>query len=91
MRKKEFKKWMMNQKRKYLGKYENYSELAVDSRISCLERLEYIFKIDLDDKTINKNVGEQFLIDIRNANIEDLKHTPLSNAFRHYFKFATGI
>lgn len=91
MRKEEFRNWMLNQKRKYMGKVENYSEYAIESRISCLVKLEEIFKIDLDEKVENRAKGEEFLIDIRNAHIEDLAHTPLSNAFRHYFKFATGV
>lgn len=91
MRKLEFKKWMMNKKRLYNGKLDYYSEYAVDSRISCLQKLEDYFKINLDTKVINIQIGEQFLRDIRNAKIEDLAHTPLSNAFRHYFEFATKL
>ena len=44
-----------------------------------------------NEKIINIDIGKRFLIEIRAANIEDLAHTPLSNAFRHYFNFATGI
>ena len=90
MRRNEFKKWMMNQKRLYMGKWDFYTELATNSRISCLERLETIFNIDLDEKVKSISIAENFLNDIRKAHIEDLRHTPLSNAFRHYFKFATG-
>ena len=87
----EFKKWMMSQKRWYNGVYEYYSEQAVDSRIVCLQQLEWHFKISIDEKVKNVQTGIQFLKDIRAAKIEDLAHTPLSNAFRHYFEFATGI
>ena len=90
MRSIEFKKWMMGRKRFYNGKLDYYSELAVESRISCLKQLEEYFNIDLDIKVKDKNNGEQFLRDIRDAQIEDLAHTPLSNAFRHYFEFETG-
>lgn len=90
MRQKEFKQWMMGEQRYYLGKWDYYTENAVDSRLSCLLRLESYFKIDLDSKVLNFETAKQFLTDIRNAKIEDLAHTPLSNAFRHYYKFATG-
>jgi len=90
MRRNEFKKWMMNQKRFYNGKWDFYTELATNSRISCLEKLELIFNIDIDEKVQSRSIADEFLNEIRNAHIEDLRHTPLSNAFRHYFKFATG-
>lgn len=67
MRQKEFKKWMLGQQRYYLGKWDYYTESAVDSRLSCLQRLESHFKIDLDSKVLNFEKGKQFLIDIRNA------------------------
>ena len=91
MRKNEFEKWMLTQKRIYNGKLDFYSESAIISRISSLNKLESHFNINIDDKITSIETAKQFLIEIRNANIEDLKHTPLSNAFRHYFKFATGI
>ena len=90
MRINEFKQWMMSQKRFYRGEWDFYTELAINSRILCLEKLETIFNIDIDEKVENRLIAENFLNDIRDAHIEDLKHTPLSNAFRHYFKFATG-
>lgn len=82
---------MRTQQRFHNGKLGYYSEQAINSRIASLEKLEYYFNIDIDSKVISVSSGEQFLKEIRNANLEDLKHTPLSNAFRHYFKFSTGI
>lgn len=90
MRKAEFYKWFKTQKRVWRGKKDYYSENAIQSRIRCLEKLEYTFKIDLDNKVKSYDCACDFLREIREKNIEDLKHTPLSNAFRHYFEFAQG-
>ena len=87
----EFRNWMMGQKRNYQGKSDYYTEKAINKRVSSLKKLEKHFKIDLDSKVINLETAKEFLIDIRNAYIEDLAHTPLSNAFRRYFEFATGL
>ena len=91
MKKEEFRNWMLKRKRMYNGKMDYYTETAVKSRISCLERLENHFNIDLDSKVTDKSIAEQFLQDIRDAKIENITRTPLSNAFRHYFEFATGL
>ena len=91
MRKEEFKNWMQQQERFYKGKWGPYSESAINSRIVCLESLERYFDIDLDEVATDIVMGVDFLMEIRSANIEDLSHTPLSNAFRHYFKFATNL
>lgn len=73
------------------GETKHYSNYAIESRLNLLKNLEDIFKIDLDDKVVSVSAGKQFLIDIRNRHIEDLAHTPYSNAFRHYFLCMTGI
>ena len=73
------------------GKEKFYTDTAIEGRINHLRTLEDIFNVDLDLNFIRCQTGKLFLQEIRNKNIEDLKHTPLSNAFRHYFEFATGI
>ena len=90
MKEEKFRVWLLKQKRRWNGKVDFYTENAVNSRVGCLKKLEIIFNIDLDEKVTRRNVAIEFLKEIRNKNIEDLKHTPLSNAFRHYYKFATG-
>ena len=91
MRREEFKKWMLKKKRIYCGKEGTYSESAVESRIGYLIRLETHFKLNLDSKVVDEQTAIQFLKDIREAHIEDLRHTPLSNAIRHYYEFSTGL
>ena len=90
MREKSFREWMMKQERFFCGKWGYYSENAVASRVACLNKLESHFKTNLDDWAKNRETAIKFLVKIRQANIEDLAHTPLSNAFRHYYNFVTG-
>ncbi len=73
------------------GVTKHYSDYAIESRLCLLRNLEDIFNINLDDKVKSVDIGKQFLVDIRNKHIEDLAHTPYSNAFRHYFECMTGI
>ena len=90
MKEEKFRVWLLEQKRYWNGKEDFYTENSVNSRVKCLKKLEKIFNIDIEEKIKNRDVAIKFLKEIRNRNIEDLKHTPLSNAFRHYYKFATG-
>lgn len=91
MRREEFKKWMLKKKRVYCGIEGTYSEYAVETRISALQSLENYFKINLDDKVADEETAIKFLQEIREAHIEDLRNTPLSNAFRHYYEFTTAL
>lgn len=91
MRAQKFIDEMKNKTYKEKGQIKHYSDYAIETRLNLLKDLERIFNINLDDKVIDENAGKQFLIDIRNKKIEDLAHTPYSNAFRHYFECMTGI
>lgn len=90
MRKEEFSNYLANKKRNHNGKIGFYSENSIKSRISCLQRLERHFNVDIENKVKDYETACQFLRDIRDAEIESLEHTPLSNAFRHYYEFSTG-
>lgn len=91
MREQKFIDAMKTKTYKEKGQLKHYSDYAIESRLNLLRNLENIFNINLDDKVVTIDVGKQFLIDIRNEHIEDLAHTPYSNAFRHYFQCMTGI
>lgn len=73
------------------GEIKHYSDFAIETRLNRLKKLEDIFHIDLDDKVESFSVAKEFLIAIRNKHIEDLAHTPYSNAFRHYYESMTGL
>jgi len=91
MRAQEFYDYMKTKTYIEKGVEKFYTDTAIEGRINHLRNLEDIFNVDLDLKCISCQTGKLFLQEIRNKNIEDLRHTPLSNAFRHYFEFATGV
>lgn len=91
MRAQKFVDVMKTKTYKEKGVTKHYSDYAIESRLNLLKNLESIFNINLDDKVKSIETGKQFLVDIRNKHIEDLAHTPYSNAFRHYFECMTGI
>ncbi len=91
MRVENFIEYMRKRLRTHKGELIHYTETSITARVNALSRLEKHFNINIDDKCRNPEIAKNFLEEIRNANIEDLKHTPLSNAFRHYYKFLTGI
>lgn len=91
MRAQKFIDVMKTKTYKEKGQIKHYSDYAIEIRLNLLRNLENIFNINLDDKVASIAAGKQFLIDIRNKHIEDLAHTPYSNAFRHYFECMTGI
>ncbi len=73
------------------GVIKHYTDSAIENRLYCLRELEKFCNNDLDEKCVSVECGKQFLRDIRNSNLEDLRHTKLSNAFRHYFNCVTGL
>ena len=86
----KFINFMKNKTYIQKGEIKHYSIKAIESRLYKLRQLEEFFNINLDEKVLNLNTGIQFLKDIRNKKIEDLAHTPYSNAFRHYFECMTS-
>lgn len=82
-----FKKYLENATYLKKGVETHYTENAISSRISKAQELESDLKINLDDFVISGEKILELLIKIRNAKIEDLAHTPKSNAARHYFAY----
>ena len=75
--------------REYLIK-TNHTEKSIISRINKLKSIEDHFHLDIDTLISNKEKVIALLIKIRNAKIEDRRHTPLSNALRKYYNCMTN-
>ena len=75
--------------RDYLLK-TNHKKSATETRISKLKFVEFYFDINIDFIINDKEKVIYLLIQIRNADIEDRKHTPLSNAVRKYYECITN-
>jgi hypothetical protein len=52
--------------------------------------VEAKLKLNLDDYVGSYDKMVELLTKIRDAKIENLKHTPLSNGARHYYKYKNG-
>ncbi|MCM1009184.1 MAG: hypothetical protein NC485_14945 [Ruminococcus flavefaciens] len=87
----KFTNYMRSKVYVHRGEVCHYTNSSINSRISCLKKLEDYFNIDIDTKVVSESVGIDFLKEIRANQLEDLRHTPLSNAFRHYFECMTGV
>ena len=68
----------------------NHKKNATQTRISKLKFVEFYFGINIDSIINDKKKVLSLLIQIRGEDIEDRKHTPLSNAVRKYYECITG-
>ncbi|MFA5764994.1 MAG: hypothetical protein WC929_02440 [Bacilli bacterium] len=72
------------------GKETHYTNAAIKSRVTKASALEKDLGINLDDYVTDDSKFAQLLIDVREAGIETLAHTPKSNAARHYYAYRNG-
>ena len=91
MNKVGFKSYLDNKTYVQNGKKCRYSENAINSRIARLQECESYYGIDIDDIVHDYKKIIALLKQIRADHLEDLKHTPISNAVRHYFEYKTGL
>lgn len=66
------------------------SDMEIINERNLIKSFCRLYILSVNEELENFYIATE-LKDIRAAKIEDLAHTPLSNAFRHYLEFATGI
>lgn len=90
MNKEKFENFLQNKTYISKGKIKHYTSAGILTRISSLEELEDKFNFNIDTIIQNRAGVISLLKRIRTNNLEDLRHTPISNAVRHYYECMTG-